>query len=73
MNCLRDANVTLRWLMLHKNCKNKKFKDVIEPLDQPTKDARMKDIVTLLLHLSKYEQQLKGIFTNLVNQKTQIW
>ena len=59
--------------MLHKNCKNKKFKDVIEPLDQPTKDARMKDIVTLLLHLSKYEQQLKGIFTNLVNQKTQIW
>lgn len=70
MNCLRDANVTLRWLMLHKNCKNKKFKDVIEPLDQPTKDARMKDIVTLLLHLSKYEQQLKGIFTNLVNQKT---
>ena len=28
--------------MLHKNCKNKKFKDVIEPLDQPTKDARTK-------------------------------
>ena len=33
----------------------------------------MKDIVTLLLHLSKFEHQLKGIFTNLVNSKTQIW
>lgn len=53
MNCLRDANVTLRWLMLHKNCKNKTFKQIID--DPPNKDARQKDIVTLLLHLSKYE------------------
>jgi WASH complex subunit strumpellin len=35
MNCLRESNVTLRWLMLHKNCKNKKFKEIIE--DGPNK------------------------------------
>ncbi len=71
MNCLRDANVCIRWLMLHKNCKNKKFKEIIE--DPANKDAREKEIVTMLLHLSKFENQLKGIFTNLVQSKTQIW
>lgn len=71
MNCLRDANVTLRWLMLHKNCKNKKFREMIE--DGPNKLAREKEIVTLLLHLSKFENQLKNMFTNLVGSKQQIW
>ena len=66
-DCLRDANVTIRWLMLHKNCKNKKFREIIE--DGPNKAAREKDIVTLLLHLSKFENQLKNIFTNLVQSK----
>jgi WASH complex subunit strumpellin len=28
--CLRDANVTIRWIMLHRHSKNKKFKEVIE-------------------------------------------
>lgn len=30
MNCLRDANVCMRWIMLHRHCKNKKFKEMIE-------------------------------------------
>jgi WASH complex subunit strumpellin len=41
--------------MLHKNCRNKKLREVIEPTDIPTRDARMKDIVTMILYLSKYE------------------
>ena len=53
MNCLRDSNVTMRWLMLHKNCRNKKYKEIID--DGANKDERMKDIVKLLLYLSKYE------------------
>jgi len=42
--------------------------EIIE--DPANKAAREKDIVTMLLHLSKFENQLKGIFTNLVNSKT---
>lgn len=62
--------MTLRWLMLHKNCQNKKLREVIEPTDIPTRDARMKDVVKMILYLSKYELQLKDIFTKLVNSKT---
>ena len=68
MNCLRDANVTLRWLMLHKNCQNKKLKEIID--DTANKAAREKDIVRLILNLSKFEHIMKSIFTNLVDQKT---
>lgn len=71
MACLRDANVTLRWLMLHKNCHNKKLREIVE--DTPNKTAREKDIVRLILNLSKFENIIKNIYTNLVDQKTQIW
>lgn len=65
MNCLRDANVTLRWLMLHKKCQNLKFREIVE--DTPNKAAREKDLVRLILNLSKFEHIMKEIFSNLVN------
>jgi hypothetical protein len=49
MNCLRDANVTIRWIMLHRHCKNKKFKEIIEA------GCKKEDLVTILLNLSKFE------------------
>jgi hypothetical protein len=47
--CLRDANVTIRWIMLHRHCKNKKFKEIIE------NGYKKDDLVGLLLNLSKFE------------------
>jgi WASH complex subunit strumpellin len=29
MNCVRDSNVTLRWLMLHRNTVHDKIREVI--------------------------------------------
>ena len=29
LECLRDSNVTIRWLMLHNNCKNPNYIDAI--------------------------------------------
>ena len=72
MNCLREANSTLKWLMLHKNCRNPRLREIIEG-EGKTKQEREKQIVTLLLHLSKFENQLKNMFTNLVTSKAQIW
>lgn len=58
--CLRDANVTIRWIMLHRNSKNKKFKEMIES------GYKKEDLVTILLNLSKFEHQLKNMLTSLV-------
>jgi WASH complex subunit strumpellin len=30
LECLRDSNVTVRWLMLHNNCKSKEFRDTVQ-------------------------------------------
>ena len=30
LNCLRDGNACLRWIILHRNCKDKKLKEMID-------------------------------------------
>jgi hypothetical protein len=32
MNCLRDSNVTLRWLILHRKTVNEKLKEIVVSL-----------------------------------------
>ena len=49
LNCLRDGNVTMRWIMIHKHCKNKRFREIIE------QGYKKEDLVSLLLNLSKFE------------------
>ena len=29
LECLRDSNVTIRWLMLHNDCKSKEYRETI--------------------------------------------
>ncbi len=58
--CLRDANVTIRWIMLHRHSKNKKFKEMIES------SYKKDELVGVLLTLSKFEHQLKNMLTSLV-------
>jgi hypothetical protein len=47
--CLREANVCMRWIMLHRHCKNKKIKELIET------NYKKEDLVNLLLILAKFE------------------
>lgn len=47
--CLRDANVTIKWIMLHRHSKNKKFKDLIEA------GYKKDELVSIILNLSKFE------------------
>jgi WASH complex subunit strumpellin len=56
LGCLRDGNVCLRWIILHRNCKDPKFKEIIE------KGFKREEILKLLLNLSKFEHQLKNMF-----------
>ena len=43
MNCLRDSNVTLRWLILHRKTTHSKLKQMIDEVSNPI------DILKLLL------------------------
>jgi len=58
--CLRDANVTIKWIMLHRHSKFKKYRDMIE------QGYKKEEFVQILLTLSKFEHQLKNMLTNLV-------
>ena len=57
LSCLRDANVTIRWLMLHTQCKEKKIAQFMnENLD---KDK----ILSLLLDTAQFEVWFFFFFT----------
>ncbi len=56
LNVLRESNIACKWLMLHKHCKNKKFREVVEAGMVDTFDN---NILTLLLNLSRFEHQFK--------------
>lgn len=43
MNCLRDTNVTLRWLILHRRSSHEKLRVIIENVSNPV------DILRLML------------------------
>jgi len=64
---LREANFTLRWLILHRNTAYKKAADMILPL------FNKEDILSLLLYTSQFEYKLKKLFEELLNSKDQRW
>lgn len=49
LECLRDSNVTIRWLMLHTNCKSKEYKEIIEKAYDKT------FLMNFILRLAKFE------------------
>ncbi|XP_031552063.1 WASH complex subunit 5-like [Actinia tenebrosa] len=74
MNCLRDCNVTLRWLILH----------TCDVFDNNKKCRAIRDIVTssgyspravfeLLLNTAQFELKLKEMFKMMLSQKQGNW
>ena len=70
INVLRESNIACKWLMLHKHCKNKKFREIVEAGQGEHLEQRILD---LLLNLSKFEHLFKIMLQNLVTTKHQIW
>lgn len=60
MKCLTKSNVTLRWLMLHKNSSMKKVREIIN------ENLKIKDILSLLLIISKFEGKLTKCLEDLI-------
>lgn len=63
LGCLRDANHTMRWIMLHQHTRNKKMREVVCSI------IDRKALVDLLLDLSKFEHLLKERLTEIVTRK----
>ncbi|KAK3754472.1 hypothetical protein QZH41_018991, partial [Actinostola sp. cb2023] len=74
MNCLRDCNVTLRWLILH----------ICDEFDNNKRCRAIRDIVTssgysprgvfeLLLNTAQFELKLKNMFKLMLSQKQGNW
>ena len=67
LECLRDSNVTIRWLLLHNNARNPAYRDII------SKSYDKQHLVSFLLQLAKFENQFETMIRKLVKAKAQIW
>lgn len=53
MNCLRESNICLRWVILHRATNEVKLKTIIHSVSDPV------DILKLLLNCAEFEIVLK--------------
>ena len=67
MNCVRDSNITIRWLMLHRKTTHEKLRDIIHSKTNPTK------ILRLFLICSEFENKLKEQCEAIITRKQEIW
>jgi len=67
LECLRECNITIRWLLLHRNCSDKGLRTIVQ--SNHTAD----EILDLLLSTSKFEKELKELFQELVETKHEVW
>ncbi|XP_065061996.1 WASH complex subunit 5-like [Rhopilema esculentum] len=75
MNCLRDCNVTLRWLMLHTADKvgenSKKARQVKESIIGLGYNPKF--VFELMLNIAQFEFVLKEAFKKMLSQKQDKW
>jgi WASH complex subunit strumpellin len=63
-NLLRDANSTIRWIMLHQNCTSKSFRQEISQIIDRNK------LVELILNVAKFETLFKDMLVRIVSKKS---
>ena len=64
---MREGNLILRWFILQRDITNKKFRDIIN------EGLNNKELISLLLNLSQFEDLLKTMFQKLVFNKEEMW
>ena len=67
IKCLTKSNITIKWLMLHKNSSMKKVKEIVN------ENLQLKDILSLLLITSQFESKLMLCIENLIKTKQERW
>jgi WASH complex subunit strumpellin len=67
LNTLRECNTTIRWLMMQRNSKSKRIRDLIEA------STSADTVLLLLLNTAQFEYVLKNMFTELMETKRARW
>ena len=67
MNVMRDSNVALRWLILHRNTVHEKIKVVVHTSSNEI------GLLRLMLVCSEFETLLKERIANLLGDKENLW
>lgn len=74
--CIRDANVTLRWFILHmtRGPAGRRYFDTFKPCyEQVTHNLDVNDILTLLLQTAQLEFHLRFMFEKFLKEKRGKW
>ena len=64
---MREGNLILRWFILQRDITNKKFREIVN------EGLHNKNLMSLLLNLSQFEDLLKTMFQKLVYDKEEMW
>ncbi|KAK9819738.1 hypothetical protein WJX72_001772 [[Myrmecia] bisecta] len=67
-NCLRDANVTLRWLLLHASTRHRKLHSVMADTAPSAPD-----ILNLLLKTAQLEFEVQRVYSDILQHKEARW
>ena len=67
MNCLRDCNVTLRWVMLAKQSGVKKL------YDQINNELNLEEFLQLLMNTAQFERVLKSKLEGMLEKRQVVW
>ncbi len=67
LTLMRESNVILKWILLHKITSLKKYKELIN------QDLKNNDLINFLLSMSHFEYILKNMFQKLINNKEKMW
>ncbi|KAL2650279.1 hypothetical protein R1flu_018407 [Riccia fluitans] len=72
LSCLRNCNVTLRWLLLHRTTASKKLRDAVVG-NSATQSSNDDTLLSLLLDTAKLEFEVKRIYGDLLEGKQTRW
>lgn len=67
MATLRDANATIRWIVLHQNAQVPQMRQIVDGV------VKEELLVNLLLDLSKFEYLMKELLHGIVKKKNKMW
>jgi WASH complex subunit strumpellin len=67
LTCLRESNVTLRWLLLHRNTNVKQLRDIVNT------NLSIDSLMQLLMHCSQFELSLRGKIEEMLTKRESQW
>uniref|UniRef100_A0A7S0JBK7 Uncharacterized protein n=1 Tax=Calcidiscus leptoporus TaxID=127549 RepID=A0A7S0JBK7_9EUKA len=70
LHCVRECNVALRWLMLHRRAKARKLPDKDSA---PKKESDQQAVLVLLMNTAQLEYLLRKLFESLLDAKEDMW